>query len=338
MKPVEEAFAGAGFRRVIMPGIVLTAGIHPIFSDGLEFVAKVYGVNSTVLLIVEVIFFGLVVSSAVQWIYYVYEGFRLPKLTALSGRLNKNRLSKLQVKYRSIYGNRDFDKLSPLEQQKIYKIYEQLADYPLRLEPSGVSERYVDRPTRLGNIITTYEMYPETRYGIDGVFYWQHLLNLAPDSARNEFNEQYAFAESLLLTSFSGALVGAIHFLILIGFWLGSITSVIITLARGPLASMVLTIFGALTWIFFYYSALSAHVDAGASFRAIVDAAIPKFVEWAKETEVSLAPEMLDKSKKLRDYLRDMQQCSEGAEAELRSRWHSFRSALMNLLQFLLKK
>jgi hypothetical protein len=321
-----------------MPGIVLTAGIHPIFSDGLAFVATVYGVNPTVLLIVEVIFFGLVVSSTVQWIYYVYEGFRLPSLTAISGRLNKTRLSNLQAKYRSIRGNLAFDKLTAREQQKVYKIYEYLQDFPLRLEPSGISERYIDRPTRLGNIITTYELYPESRYGIDGVFYWQHLLNFAPDSARKEFDEQYAFAESLLLTSFSGALVGAIHFLILVGFWIGSMGTVLFALATGPLASIVLTIFGVTTWIFFYYSALSAHRDAGASFRAIVDAVMPKFAEWAKGAEVPLAPEILDKSKNLRDYLRDMQKISEKPKPELRFRSRLFSVALLTLLQLLRKK
>src|SRR5262249_24471261 len=147
-----------------------------------------------------------------------------------------------------------------------------------------------------------------------------------------------ACAERLWPTSFSGALVGATQSLLLLGFWLGSTGTVLATLAMGPLASIVLTIFGVSTWVFFYYSALSAHRDAGASFRAIVDAAIPKFAQWAEEAEAPLAPEILDKSNKLRDYLRDMRDCSEKPEAQLHTRWGSLGETLITLVQFLSKK
>jgi len=200
MKPVEETFSSAAFRRVILPGIILTMGFHPVLSTWLVRVGSVYDISSTVFLVAEVIFFGLIVSSSIQWIYYVYEGFRLPQLTALVGCINRRRVAGLQEQLRSSQQGRNFDDLSEDEKDRVTRIYEDISDFPLRRADTGAIEHYAERPTRLGNIVATYELYAETRYGVDGIYYWYHLLNLAPDSARKHFEEQYAFAESLVLT------------------------------------------------------------------------------------------------------------------------------------------
>ena len=302
MKPIEEALASTGFRRVILPGIVLTIGIHPILSRWIPVIADVYGVLPTVFLITEVIFLGLVVSSGIQWIYYLYEGFRIPQVTLLAKWTNQKKLVRLQEEYRQIQGERNYDDLTDEQKNRIIRLYEYLCDFPIRDGPDGITERYVERPTRLGNVIATYELYPSTRYGIDGVYYWHHILNLAPDTARKHFEEQYAFAESLLLTSFAGAIVTAIHGLLMLGFWLGSLGFVVVSLYVGPILSALLAAFGLSSWLLFYYAALPAHRSAGIAFRAIVDAVISKFADWAESTHAPLKPDLREKAKAFADY------------------------------------
>lgn len=297
MKPVEEAFASEAFRRIVLPGIVLTVGFHPLVSMWTPLVETLYGVGAAVFIVTEVIFFGLLVSSAIQWIYYVYEGFRLKKLTALAGWISDRRVATFMAM-----------RAASSDEDRKVQAYEYLIDFPLR-QRDGSVEHYAERPTRLGNIIATYELYAQSRYNIDGVFYWNHLLNLASDQARKEFKEQYAFAESLVLTSFSGALVAVLHTMVLVGFAIGAWRHdlAVITLRIGPRASVSLLTFGLVMWLLFYRAALPAHREAGMIFRSIVDAVVPAFVGWAIGVRVPLPQSAVDQISLLTDYLKEPQ-------------------------------
>src|SRR6266568_6701249 len=95
MKPVEDVFSAETFRRVIMPGIILALGIHPLISGTLPFLYSLYGMGSATLLVVEIIVFGLTLSSALQVIYYIYEGIVFEPLTSLARHRNKLRVERL---------------------------------------------------------------------------------------------------------------------------------------------------------------------------------------------------------------------------------------------------
>lgn len=303
MKTVEDAFASATFRRVVLPGIVMAAGVHPLLSRWTPAIERLYGIGPTVFIIAEVIVLGLAVSSTLQWIYYVYEGFRLEWLTALAGRLNRRTLASQQRRWSEVQGDRDFDELSPTEQAEVIKITEYLRDFPERRCPDGSMEYFVERPTRLGNIIATYETYAESRYGVDGLDFWHHLLNLAPDASRKSFDENYAFAESLVLASFAGALVAIIHLLVLVGFAIGALARFGVELATGPSASAGLILAGVAVWWLFYQAALPAHRGAGDALRAIIDAVMPKFMEWATNVRVPPPDEAIERVAALNRYL-----------------------------------
>jgi len=98
MKPVEDAFTSGLFRRVILPGTIVTLGVHPFLGPLLDSAARVYGLEhqGAVVLVAEVIFWGLVLSSAIQPIYYLYEGFHLPWLARLARPGNERRLARLE--------------------------------------------------------------------------------------------------------------------------------------------------------------------------------------------------------------------------------------------------
>ncbi len=308
MKPVEDVFSSDVFRRVVLPGIVLTAGFHPLMYSWLQSVTSLYGIGATALVVAEIVVLGLAASSAIQWIYYVYEGFRLEWLTSLAWRMNRARVQRLQTEWRTIQAERDFDALSPSEQTKVSRIYEYLLDFPLTVKKDNSAEHIAERPTRLGNIIATYEMYTESRYGIDGAYFWNHFLNLASDSSRKGFEDAYVFAESLVLASFAGALVALLHIGVLVGFGVGAIDQSLILfhVLSGPSVSGWLVLFGVLVWFVFYQASLPAHREAGAALRAIVDAVLPKFVKWAKSVQVPLPDDALKAIEALNEYLKGL--------------------------------
>jgi hypothetical protein len=305
MKPVEDAFASESFRRVILPGIVLAAGLHPLVSNVAPFIGSLYGLAAPILLVAEVIFFGLVVSSATQWIYYVYEGFRLQPLTILASRANQRRVRRLNELMDRLQAA---ESLSASQEDGRVKTYEALLDFPVRKRYDGTVEHFAERPTHLGNIIATYELYPKIGYGVDGVFYWFHLLNFASETLRRDFADQSAFAESLVLTSFSGALVAFLHALVLIGFAVGlwSHRLAFVVLHTTPRASFSLMAFGVAVWALFYAAAIPAYREVGTLFRSAVDVAMPSFVEWLQKVNAPLSEATVQSAQKIRDHLRDL--------------------------------
>ena len=244
-----------------------------------------YGLNSSILLVVEIIAFGLALSSGLQWIYYLFEGFRVPQLTKLVQKRNEARLADLTRRLNEIQHEKALEELPAASQNQVYKVYERLLEYPEVLSAEGTPKRIAERPTRLGNIIATYELYPESRYGVDAVHYWYHFLSLAPNDARKEFQDSYAFAESLVLTSFSGLLIAVLQAFVLAGFAVGTLKPAfaVMSLATDPIATSIIGLVGLLVWWGFYQASLPAHKDAGAIFRSVVDLSMPAFLDWAQK-------------------------------------------------------
>ena len=304
MKALEDAFSFGGFRRVILPGVVLAAGAHPLLKLALPFIHNMYGVDNSALLVIEVIMFGLLLSSGVQWVYYVYEGFRKTALTELSRRRSVRRVAKLNLDLSQLQAGRSIDKLTEDEQNRAREIYEQLLDFPLRMN-GAKPERFAERPTQLGNVIATYELYAKSRYGIDSIQFWNHLLSLAPSEARKDFAEQYGFAESLVLTSFSGIVIAVLHAIVLGAHFISRYVPA--TQGLGPpTQSAILFAAGLLIWIGFYKAAVSAHREVSATMRSLIDLAYPAFVEWTlkmKTAESDFDPHWC---KKLSAWLKDM--------------------------------
>lgn len=302
MKPIEDAFASDTFRRVILPGIVLAIGIHPLIAAWARNLDVLYGIGATPILVAEVVFFGLVVSSAIQWIYYVYEGFRLEFLTAYAGSRNRKRVEDLMALRKKLAAIKD---RTASQQNKYYQAYEELRDFPVRKRDDGKIEYFAERPTRLGNIVAVYELYAKTRYGFDGVAYWSHLLSFASPESRKDFGDQYAFAESLVLTSFAGALVALLHLLVLIGFGIGKLfpQAVVASLPIAPRVSLVLLAFGVFVWIVFYEAALPAHREAGRVLQSVIDTGMPGFLAWLSKVRAPLDEDTIKQLEKLRRYL-----------------------------------
>jgi len=278
MKALDEAFGGTSFQGVVLPGVVGMLAVHPLLVPYLREVRQVFDVQSGVVVAAEIIVLGLIFSSAARPIYWIYEGFRWKWLTRLARRWNNRCVTAWQGEMSEIYGHRSARDLSDEEHDRVEVLNEKLSDFPIKRTPEGYYW-FVERPTRLGNIISTYELYPSLEYGIDGRTYWHHLLNLASDSTRKEFDEQQNFARSLVLTSFAGGCAALIGAMLLLGLSLGRLfpSAPLVAVSVGLRGTTLLTSMGLLIWAGFYWLALPAHRDASEMFRAIVDDVHRKF-------------------------------------------------------------
>lgn len=279
-----DAFGKAQLSRVILPGFIVSVGLHPhvasLFNTSL---GQLYGLSSSVLFIIEIGFFGLILSSLSTLIFYILEGFHWPWLTQGLKSLNRRRLARIEKDIKDV--KKRIKKVKKDEKDRLQDRLDLLEmsrdDYPL--DENG--QAFVERPTRLTNLIASYELYPESRYEVDGTFFWYHILSFSEDSARAEFHEKVREAESLVLMSAAGALVGLVGLVFLLGMGVGHLGEgyTFFWMATPVFLGWLELVVGFLISVFFYYLALPVYRDTAERFRALVDLSMPNFLEWLKD-------------------------------------------------------
>jgi hypothetical protein len=289
MRAIKEVLGPSGVRRVVLPGIIVSLGVHPFVAPLLTSpVGRLYGLTSTVLFFVEIGFFGLIVSSAATPIFYIYEGFRCTWLTGWRKKRHEKQVSKWKNDLAQLLKRDYHEDLSQPERDQADLLSEALDDFPRLKTDEGVTW-VVERPTKLGNLISTYELYPESRYGIDGSFFWSHLMYVASESARNDCDESMDFAESLVLTSAAGAIVAIVGGCFLLGALVGGfLPDFWVVKTQVPVTLGWLEFVGgtALFWLF-YELALPAYRETSEKFRALTDITMPNLKTWLKSAPSS---------------------------------------------------
>ncbi|HYK82280.1 MAG TPA: hypothetical protein VEU55_03985 [Gemmatimonadales bacterium] len=283
------AFGPTFFFRVILPGIVFAVAVQPLSAWlyaalGLE---GVYGLSRGSLLAATAITIGLILAAASRSVYYLFEGFSWPALTERLRRRTLRRVQTLATRQAELATKgRGSHGLTRLEHVEAMRIAEKLRDVPVVIGPEG--PRYeLDRPTVLGNLIASYELYPTSRYGIDGEFYLPHAVNLAPEGVQLDLDQSEAMADGMVLSCF-GMLVAAVaHGLVLLGVVVGGVLT---RLGLGPLVlgperagqSITYAAVASAAALLFYRLSLAAHRTYGRKIRTVTDMVAPKLVEMAK--------------------------------------------------------
>src|SRR5262249_841591 len=98
-------------------------------------------------------------------------------------------------------GERVLDLLAQSKDAKAKKEFTRRDEVWAKLRRHPVDEsgkRFASHPTLLGNILAAYEAYPETRYGMDSVFFWPRLWLALPRETREEIDQGWAPADGLL--------------------------------------------------------------------------------------------------------------------------------------------
>jgi hypothetical protein len=176
--------------RLAFPGAILAAAMVPAVHAILH--ALGICIKFEYLFPIEVIAWGWAIVVSDMPIYMLFEGRRYwpPPLRQLLMWCQRRRLKRLS----DIVLNR-----SPnLDRRRSLEAGVEYGFYPIDKH----STAYVQHPTRLGNIIETFETYPNIKYGLDGVFYWYRLWVVLDKDLREEIDSSQAVVDSTVYISF----------------------------------------------------------------------------------------------------------------------------------------
>ena len=277
-------------------------GLHAYLPTRIVRLSAPLELNGTTIFLVEVILYGFVISSAATVLFHVYEGFRAPWVTRAVELRNAEKVQRLQAEIQGLF------KRQQEGSERAQSIARYLTDFPYRKLDGGGFIFEAERPTRLGNLIAAYELYPENVYGVDGVYFWYHLNYLAPEAAKEDVDGKASWAESILLSSAAGAGVALAAAVFLIARVIGHFVPAI-AFFPSPLtvrAACETLLFGAGAFGIFYYLSWPAYRDYRDSFRAMVDLAMPHFKEWLTHAQVPPPTDLQHRAAEVRRYLREL--------------------------------
>lgn len=128
-------------------------------------------------------------------------------------------------------------------------------------------------PTELGNVITGYETYATQKYGLDGVFFWERLLIVAPKEVREVLDDHQSLCDGTLY-SWCACVVGTLVFTAFsILAYFGHVD---LWAQDGLRISLVIaTVFFGFA-VLFWNSAISLNEQFGELVKSIVDSYVDK--------------------------------------------------------------
>jgi hypothetical protein len=254
--------------RMIFPGAILAAALVP----GAHAILHALGVwiRFEYLFPIEVIAWGWAIVIADMPIYMLFEGRRYwPSLI-------RNMLMSFQ--------QRRLNRLSPIvlnpppsntDRRRFLEASVEYALYPIN--ENGAA--YVTCPTRLGNIIGSFEAYPSVKYGLDSVFYWYRLWVVLDKDLREEIDSSQAVVDSAVYISFVfymsaiimfiyAAIEGTTH---LHWPYLQWLPSIVLPYVPPPGVLCVMAAACLLIGFSVYRLSLSAHAKFGELFKSVFD-------------------------------------------------------------------
>jgi hypothetical protein len=182
--------------RLLIPGFLLAMGLYPLLAAIHEFAR--WGISLENLVILASIVAGWVVIALDQPIYMAFEGRRywpawLRRALRSSEKRRLERLLRAEERaYRQQQGG---DKVEG--ERRNLEAWVKIRKFPLNKD----GQPSADMPTRLGNLITSYETYPDNRYGADAIFYWYRIWLMLDKDLREELDARQAVADSGLYAS-----------------------------------------------------------------------------------------------------------------------------------------
>jgi hypothetical protein len=260
------------FFRVVVPGAVVSGALTPMalkLLDGFRLSAE----QQTLFVAGLLVFVGLLLSALDLPIYGFLEGrWWWPS------RLKSWRVAYWRKKVQKLHA-RAKDLADPERAEHWYI----LRQYPRDSEGNPTATA----PTTLGNILASYEGYPDARYGMDSVFYWPRIwLQLSKDT-RTEIDESWALVDTMIYLV-GGLILAGLAYLAAAGWsvlsswfsWLPPLYN-LEDLPRVVVAGLALI---ASAWIPYVIS-LPLHVRNGETFKAVFDLFRDKVAGLAPGTE-----------------------------------------------------
>lgn len=250
--------------RLVFPGFILTLGLYPAILALRERAG--WGISAEYLLGFSVIITGWLVITLDQPIYMLLEGRRFwPRpLRTLFLWTEDRRLKKLK------HLEDKFNELALVAQgsekqnyrQRYFEASVEKRRFPL--DDNGQPEARF--PTRLGNLIYSYELYPSKRYGINAVFHWYRLWLSLDKDLREELDNRQALADSSVYASVALFISG----LLWMFYWI--LAKLNYPLRHGSTNYTILLVLGfvILSYVM-YIASLHPQAQYGESFKSLFD-------------------------------------------------------------------
>ncbi len=249
--------------RVVLPGFILSAGLLPL----LQYLCAMLDIQSDIgtVLAVTTLLFGWFFVISDSHIYMILEGRRYwPEfLWEIFYKSECKRLQKIKnVHAKALKTSKETG------DKKATKDYLELSVEIRRFPMSADGEYEAQLPTRLGNLIYSYEEYPYRAYGMDPVFYWYRIWLKMDNELRQEIDDPQALTDSALYSVAALSLLGCLYFAYALyecgeylfsGYWNEPSTCVIL---------------GTLAWFLgyaVYRMSLHIHAQYGEVFKSVFD-------------------------------------------------------------------
>ena len=181
--------------RLLLPGSLLALAIYPLLSTII--LSQNISVNFAYLFTISAVALGWIFVLSDMHIYMFYEGRRYwPKpLRRFFINLEKKRLKRLLKDAESSDSEEEI-----AVQVRMFAIDKDSGDF------------HALYPTRLGNLLASYEQYSFRLYGLYPSSFWRIWIKIDKDM-RNEFDEQQAMADSGVYLSFCFLLISVLFLL-----------------------------------------------------------------------------------------------------------------------------
>lgn len=231
--------------RLVAPGALLAAVSLPAARRLAEVIYP--GLGDTVLLVTAGLIFGFALLLLDMPIYMALEGRRYWPgwLRNWGVRRQQARLDRLRTKADST--------AEPMRVE--YDL--QAGQYPIDRATGMPVARF---PTRLGNVLASFETYPTVKYGLDGVFFWPRLWVAIDKDLREELDSVQAVVDGAVYASAAFAASA----ILCLAYWIAGLSPFWWHWLLGAIACLALS-------RLVYLSALPRYVQYGELFAAVFD-------------------------------------------------------------------
>jgi hypothetical protein len=251
------------FYRVVLPGVLVTAAGTPLALGYLGLAGITVTEAQSWVGVSAAAVIGVLLSALDDPIYQFFEGRRgwpAPLAGWLTQRWQKHVTHLMEL-------------AEAARQRKDNATYNEIY-YELRQFPEDGPNRYTaSRPTKLGNILASYEDYSERRYGMDSIFYWPRLWLKLDKDTREEVDRTWASTDSLMYLAAGMLIVGVLYVItalvsvVALGLgavWFPATPDRQFTYAAAGIALMMLAYLP-------YRFSISGHLTNGDYFKSLFD-------------------------------------------------------------------
>ncbi|HEX6648714.1 MAG TPA: hypothetical protein VF075_04225 [Pyrinomonadaceae bacterium] len=200
--------------RLVLPGFLLTLGLYPPLMTLRDRAG--WTIDVEYLLVFSMIITGWLLLTLDQPIYMFLEGrrFWLRPIRTIFIWTEDRRLKKLKVAEDKFY---ELSQASTGGKKQNYNqryVEASVEKRKFPLDANGLPEARF--PTRLGNLIDSYESYPSKRYGVNAIFHWYRIWLTLDKDLREELDNRQALADSSVYASIALLISG----LLWLVYWL----------------------------------------------------------------------------------------------------------------------